>query len=99
MTDPGRPAPLRAAGMLGRLTLGMPHLSPSGLAEGWALREGGDRHWAMLARAMGRAEGAFEDAAGRPLYAAFCVTELRMAPRDGFGAALGKVDVGVVRAD
>ena len=81
-------APPRAAGMIGRLVLGMPQLSPSGLAEQWALREGGDRHWAMLSRAMGRAEGAFEDAAGRPLYAAFCVTELTMRPRDGLGAEL-----------
>ncbi|MGG7565479.1 Pnap_2097 family protein [Rhodovulum sp. DZ06] len=82
------PGDLRAAGMLGRMTLGMPHLSPSGLAEDWVLREGGDRHWAMLSRAMGRAEGAFEDAQGRPLYAAFCATELAMDPRDGLGAAL-----------
>lgn len=77
-----------AAGMLGRLTLGMPQLSPFGLAEPWALRDGGDRHWAMLSRAMGRPEGAFEDAGGRPLYAAFCATEIVLHPAPGRGAAL-----------
>ena len=58
------------------VTLAMTHLSPCGLSEQWLLRDAGDRHWALIAQAMGQKQAVFTDASGRPVYAAFCATRL-----------------------
>jgi probable biosynthetic protein (TIGR04099 family) len=63
--------------------LGMMQLGPDGLSEQWLLRDGGDRHWALIAEAMGQDRAVFCDAEGRALYAAFCATSLVMARPDG----------------
>ncbi|WP_172327591.1 Pnap_2097 family protein [Mangrovicoccus sp. HB161399] len=60
--------------------LSMMQLAPRGLSEQWLLRHAGDRHWAMIAAAMGQGRAVFADADGRPVYAAFCATELAFAP-------------------
>ncbi len=60
--------------------LSMMQLAPRGLSEQWLLRHAGDRHWSMIAAAMGQGRAVFADAAGRPVYAAFCATELDLAP-------------------
>lgn len=76
-----RPEPVRTETALAeRMVLGMRHLSPFGLAEPWLLRDCGDRHWALIARAMGQERAVFADALGRPVYAAFCATRLDLAP-------------------
>lgn len=61
-------------------TIGMAQLGETALSEQWVLREGGDRHWTLLAEAMGQATPHFTCRDGRPLYAAFCATELELAP-------------------
>ncbi|XSG83244.1 MAG: Pnap_2097 family protein [Methyloligella sp. ZOD6] len=63
---------------LGLYRMGMPHLSPGGLSEQWLLRECGDRHWALIADGMRCDDALFTDAEGRPLYAAFCSSSLRL---------------------
>lgn len=65
------------------ITLGMMQLGPSGLSEQWVLRAGGDRHWDLIAQAMGQDRAVFHDAQGRELYAAFCATSLALARPDG----------------
>lgn len=62
------------------ITLGMMHLSPGGISEQWLLRACGDRHWSMIAGALGQERAAFTDAEGRSIYAAFCATDLWLAP-------------------
>jgi len=62
------------------VTLAMTHLSPFGLSEQWLLRDAGDRHWALIAQAMGQKQAVFTDANGRPVYAAFCATRLDLEP-------------------
>ncbi|MCD1618737.1 Pnap_2097 family protein [Salipiger marinus] len=61
------------------LSLGMAMLSPFGLSEQWLLRDAGDRHWTLIADALGQSGIAFRDAEGHPVYAAFCATELTLA--------------------
>ena len=63
-----------------KIRLGMAQLSPWGLAEQWVLRELGDRHWSLIADAVGQAGTAFHDAEGHPVYAAFCATSVAFAP-------------------
>lgn len=58
------------------LVVAMAHLSPFGLSEQWLLRDAGDRHWALIAQALGQTQAVFADADGRPVYAAFCATRL-----------------------
>ncbi|WP_425101947.1 Pnap_2097 family protein [Tropicibacter sp. S64] len=70
-----------------RIPLGMAQLSPDGLSEQWVLRFCGDRHWALIAEALGQHEAVFQAPDGRPVYAAFCATSLRMPPS---GPLLGK---------
>ncbi|MCA0996967.1 Pnap_2097 family protein [Alloyangia pacifica] len=65
------------------LPLGMMMLSPFGLSEQWLLRDGGDRHWGLIAEALGQSGIAFHDAEGHPVYAAFCATELALEPSPG----------------
>ncbi|WP_118135651.1 Pnap_2097 family protein [Oceanicella sp. SM1341] len=72
----GPPAPE----LVSRQRLGMAQLGPQGLSEQWLLRECGDRHWQLIATAMGQERAVFADAAGRPVYAAFCATVLELAP-------------------
>ena len=77
--------------MTGRVVLGMAHLSPFGLSEQWLLRDCGDRHWSLIARALGQDSAVFADGAGRPVYAAFCATSLQLdpaRPAPGPGAAI-----------
>ncbi|MDB5644134.1 MAG: hypothetical protein JWN07_3451 [Hyphomicrobiales bacterium] len=54
-----------------RIRLGMPHLGPRGLSEGWLLRELGDRHWQALATQLGRKASCMTDRSGNRVYAAF----------------------------
>ncbi len=58
--------------------LGMAEMGFRGISEQWLMRRAGDLHWQLIAAAMGQADTAFTCAAGRPLYAAFCVTRLRI---------------------
>lgn len=60
------------------LPLGMAQLSPAGLSEQWVLRFCGDQHWALIAKALGQRSAVFHAADGRPVYAAFCATSLRL---------------------
>ena len=69
---PPHPMPTRQD----RLRLGMMHLSPNGLSEQWLLRHLGDRHWDLIAAAVGQEGIAFRDADGAQVYAAFCATSL-----------------------
>lgn len=62
------------------LVLAMRHLSPDGLSEQWLLRTCGDRHWSMIAEALGQDSAEFTDAEGRSIYAAFCATDFWLAP-------------------
>lgn len=71
-----RPAPQVA--LSAQLRLGMMQLAPQGLSEQWLLRDCGDRHWSLIAAAMGQERAVFSDAEGRAIYAAFCATALRL---------------------
>ena len=62
------------------IPLGMMQLGPAGLSEQWVLRAGGDRHWTLIAQAMGQERAVFHDAQGREIYAAFCATALTLTP-------------------
>jgi probable biosynthetic protein (TIGR04099 family) len=73
-----RPAPQVASSA--QLRLGMMHLAPQGLSEQWLLRESGDRHWSLIAAAMGQDRAVFSDTEGRAIYAAFCATLLTLKP-------------------
>lgn len=66
--------------MRSEITAGMAHLSPFGLSEQWLLRDAGDRHWTLIAEAMGQDRAVFADPAGNPIYAAFCTTSLELGP-------------------
>ncbi|MEM1128985.1 MAG: Pnap_2097 family protein [Pseudomonadota bacterium] len=77
------PAPETRSGLTTDLDLAMGQLGPQGIAEQWLLRECGDRHWAMLAAAMGQDRAEFADAQGRPVYAAFCATSLKLTAPPG----------------
>lgn len=69
----------RPARLCSTVRLGMTQLSPDGLSEQWLLRDCGDRHWSLIADAMGQDRAVFRAADGRPIYAAFCVTALDLA--------------------
>lgn len=76
-----RPATPRPAPVLEeRVRLGMMQLAPQGISEQWMLRFCGDQHWSLIAAAMGQERAVFRDAEGRPIYAAFCATELTFSP-------------------
>lgn len=75
---PSQPRPLPA--LTERVRLGMMQLGHQGVSEQWLLRFCGDQHWALLAGAMGQDRAVFQDEAGRPIYAAFCATDLRLGP-------------------
>ncbi|MDR7030878.1 Pnap_2097 family protein [Rhizobium rosettiformans] len=64
--------------LVDRYVLGMAEMGYSGLSEQWLLRRAGDLHWRLIARAMGQKDAVFTCPDGQPLYAAFCVTSLRM---------------------
>ena len=59
-----------------QIILGMAQLSPFGVSEQWLLRHCGDRHWSLIADAIGSSM-AFRDDDGHPVYAAFCATSVR----------------------
>lgn len=59
-----------------RIALNMAQLAPTGLSEQWLLRDCGDRHWALIARALGQDQAVFRAPDGRAVYAAFCATAL-----------------------
>ena len=64
-------APRRAPGdCLRALRLGMPHLGPDGLDEGWLLTEAAHQHWIAVARACGARPAALRDRAGERVYPA-----------------------------
>ena len=73
------PPRLQAIDEVSRLRLGMAQLGPAGLSEQWLLRHCGDLHWALIARALGQRRARFRAVDGRPVYAAFCTTSLRLA--------------------
>lgn len=77
-------APRSPASMPESIVLGMPHLTASGLSEGWLLRELGHRHWLLLAAMAGMAVPDFRDTDGEPVYAAFSALSIRDA---AFGEA------------
>lgn len=58
--------------------LGMAEMGYRGLSEQWLMRRAGDLHWRLIGQAMGQREAVFTCANGEPLYAAFCVTSLRI---------------------
>lgn len=72
------PAP-DAAPLSEQHVLGMAEMGFRGLSEQWLMRRGGDLHWRLIAARMGQREAVFTCAAGQPLYAAFCVTSLRLS--------------------
>ena len=72
--------PLAAPELTETLVCGMMQLSPTGLAEQWLLRDCGDRHWRLIAQALGQTRAVFADASGRAIYAAFCTTALELFP-------------------
>lgn len=61
------------------LLIGMPHLTPAGLSETWAMKELGHRHWLMLARHLGMENADFRAPDGGEAYAAICATSLEHA--------------------
>lgn len=62
--------------------LGMAEMGFSGLSEQWLMRRAGDMHWRLIARALGQRDAAFTCAEGKPLYATFLASSLRLtAPR------------------
>ncbi len=63
----------------GSVRLGMPQLSGVGLSETWLLKELADRHWMMLAHAVGLDAPDFRDELGHPVYAAFCAVRIEEA--------------------
>lgn len=62
--------------------LGMAEMGYRGLSEQWLMRRAGDLHWRLIAAAMGQAEAVFTCTAGKPLYAAFCASRLRLSRPD-----------------
>lgn len=61
------------------MLIGMPHLTPAGLSETWAMKELGHRHWLMLARHLGMENADFRTPDGGEAYAAICATSLEHA--------------------
>lgn len=70
----------RAPQAVERVALNMAQLSPFGISEQWLLRHCGDRHWALIASALGQERALFRDPMGRSIYAAFCATSLELTP-------------------
>lgn len=72
-----------------QITLGMAQLSPFGLSEQWLLRDCGDRHWGLIAEAIGGSM-AFRDEDGNAVYAAFCATSVsfEVSPKLGETASI-----------
>lgn len=62
------------------LRLGMAQFGGLGLSENWLLKHLGDTHWELIAQALGQDRAVFHDLEGRPVYAAFCATSLRLSP-------------------
>ncbi|NML68956.1 hypothetical protein HHL23_04000 [Chryseobacterium sp. RP-3-3] len=52
-------------------TVGMPHLSLTGLSENWFLKEFGDHHWNLISRSLGVSTDKLVDHSGERLYASF----------------------------
>ena len=69
----------------GVIRLGMPQLAFGGLAEGWLLKELGDRHWRLIAESVGLDDPDFRDMDGAPIYPAFCGTSIEGASFDQLG--------------
>lgn len=89
MGAPAALEPLSPVTLGSRLAIGMRHLTAMGLSEQWLLRECGDRHWQLIANAMGLARAVFRGPDGRPAYAAFCATsvELQSLGAEALGAS------------
>lgn len=73
-----RPLPDDAPELRESHVLGMAEMGYRGLSEQWLMRRAGDLHWRLIAQAMGQREAVFTCVDGQPLYAAFCVTSLRI---------------------
>ncbi len=68
---PATRAPAAAPGDLPRaVRLGMPHLDPDGLSEGWLLSEAVHHHWLGVAAACGTRPGALRDIGGARVHPA-----------------------------
>lgn len=74
----GRPAVIEAA-LCPDILLGMPHLTPFGLARTWLLKELGHRHWLLLGRRLGLPNADFRTPDGQEAYAA--ISALHMDAR------------------
>lgn len=72
------PLPADAPALSETHTLGMAEMGVRGLSENWLLRRAGDLHWRLIARAMGQRGAVFTCAQGKPLYAAFCASQMRL---------------------
>ena len=57
----------------------MMQLGHQGISEQWVQRFCGDQHWSLIASALGQDRAVFHDEAGRPIYAAFCATDLTLS--------------------
>jgi probable biosynthetic protein (TIGR04099 family) len=66
-------------GLYPQILLGMPHLTPFGLARTWLLKELGHRHWLLLGRSLGLDNADFRTPEGEEAYAA--ITALRVDAR------------------
>jgi probable biosynthetic protein (TIGR04099 family) len=66
-------------GLYPHILLGMPHLTPFGLARTWLLKELGHRHWLLLGRSLGLDNADFRTPAGEEAYAA--ITALKVDAR------------------
>ncbi|WP_424934607.1 Pnap_2097 family protein [Amaricoccus macauensis] len=73
------PTEQRAHVLRDRVRLSMGQLAPIGFSEQWLLKDAGDRHWALIAGALGQERSVFRDGTGRPVYAAFCATWLELS--------------------
>lgn len=68
--------------------LGMAEMGYAGLSEQWLMRRAGDLHWRLIAQAMGHRRAVFTCAEGKPLYAAFCASSLRLGATPDLGETL-----------
>lgn len=58
--------------------LGMAEMGFCGLSEQWLMRRAGDLHWRLIAQALGQRNAVFTCAEGKPLYATFLASRLRL---------------------
>lgn len=67
---------LAEAALCPDILLGMPHLTPFGLARTWLLKELGHRHWLLLASRLGQDDADFRTPDGQEAYAAISALKI-----------------------